>query len=193
MQNMDFYDGRNQRNMPPQYDKTDPEYFSRVTRSMDREYDKNHTRATRLLTLITALIILSFTTGLAVGIKFAGGSDKKIVDEKTSNAISNISSKMSGFVKDLTGNSKQTNKLYPKEEYPFVIQLGKEYNEADTKTVAQFLSGKGHTVIVSQNRDNFRVYTGPYKTEGEARKILSEISLYKQYAISANAQIIKRI
>ena len=160
---------------------------------MDREYERNHNRAVRLLTLIAALIIVSFTTGLAVGIKFAGGSERKIVDEKTSNALNNISTKMSDFVKDLSGTGKQANKIYPKEEYPFVIQLGREYSEADTKNVAQFLSSKGHTVIVSQNKDNFRVFTGPYRTEGEARKILSEISLYKQYAISANAQIIKRI
>lgn len=190
---MDFYEGRNLRNLPPQFDKADPEFFSKSTRSMDREYERNHNRAVRLLTLIAALIIVSFTTGLAVGIKFAGGSERKIVDEKTSNALNNISTKMSDFVKDLSGTGKQANKIYPKEEYPFVIQLGREYSEADTKNVAQFLSSKGHTVIVSQNKDNFRVFTGPYRTEGEARKILSEISLYKQYAISANAQIIKRI
>lgn len=193
MQNMDFYDGRNLRNVPPQFDKADPEYFSRATRSIEKEYDRNHKKAVRLLTIITALIILAFTTGLVVGIKFAGGADRKIVDDKTYNTMNNISSKMSDFVKDLAGSNKQANKLYPKEEYPFVIQLGKEYNETDTKTVAQFLSSKGHTVIVSQNKENFKIYTGPYKTETEARRTLSEISLYKQSAFSGNAQIIKRI
>lgn len=193
MQNMDFYDGRHLRNLPPQFDKADPEYFSRATRSIEKEHDSNHNRAIRLLTLITALIIVAFTTGLVIGIKFAGGSDRSIVDEKTFNTMSNISAKMSDIVKDVSGQNKQANKLYPKDEFPFVIQLAKEYSESDTKTVAQFLSSKGHTVIVSQNKDNYRIYTGPYKTETEARRTLLEISLYKQYAISANAQIIKRI
>lgn len=193
MQNMDFYDGRHLRSMPPQFDKSDPEYFSRTTRTLDRENDRNHNKAVRMLTLITALIILSFTTGLVVGIKFAGGAERSIVDEKTYNTMNSISSRMSGLVKDMSGENKQANKLYPKDEFPFVIQLGKEYSETDTKTVAQFLSSKGHTVIVSKSKDNFRIFTGPYKTENEARETLSEISLYRQYAISANAQIIKRI
>jgi len=193
MQNMDFYDGRHLRNIPPQFDKSDPEYFSKTTRSMEKEYDRNRTRASRLLTLIGALVILSFTTGLAVGIKFAGGSEKKLVDDTTYNTMNSISEKMSEMVKDFSGQNKQANKIYPKSEFPFVIQLGREYNESETRNVAQFLSSKGHTVIVSQNDDNFRIFTGPYKTETEAKRILSEISLYKHYAISANAQIIKRI
>lgn len=193
MQNMDFYDGRHLRTLPPQFDKADPEYFSRATRSLEKEYDRNHKRAVRLLTLITALIIIAFTTGLVIGIKFAGGSGKSIVDDKTYNTMNSIGSRVSDLVKDMAGQNKQANKLYPKEDFPFVIQLGREYSENDTKVVAQFLSSKGHTVIVSQNKDNYRIYTGPYKTEAEARKTLSEISLYKQYALSANAQIIKRI
>ncbi len=193
MQNMDFYDGRHLRSMPPQFDKSDPEYFARTTRALDRENDTNHNRAVRMLTLITALIIIAFTTGLVVGIKFAGGAERSIVDEKTYNTMNSISSKMSGLVKEISGENRQANTLYPKDEFPFVIQLGKEYSETDTKNVAQFLSSKGHTVIVSKSRDNFRIFTGPYKTENEARKTLTEISLYRQYAISANAQIIKRI
>ena len=193
MQNMDFYDGRHLRNLPPQFDKTDPEYFSRTTRALDKENDRNNNRAVRLLTLITALIILSFTTGIVVGIKFAGGAERSIVDDKTYNTMNNLSAKMTDLVKDISGQNKQADKLYPKKEFPFVIQLGREYNESDTKNVARFLSSKGHTVIVSKNRDNFKIFTGPYKTENEARKTLTEISVYKQYAISANAQIIKRI
>ena len=118
---------------------------------------------------------------------------EKEFDEKTYNTMNSISSKMSGLVKEISGENRQANTLYPKDEFPFVIQLGKEYSETDTKNVAQFLSSKGHTVIVSKSRDNFRIFTGPYKTENEARKTLTEISLYRQYAISANAQIIKRI
>jgi len=193
MQNMDFYDGRHLRDLPPQFDKFDTEYFSRTSGSVERENDKSRKKATRIITMIAALIIISFTTGLIIGIKFAGGAERKIVDDHTLSAMNNLGERMSDAVKDVTGNSKPANQIYPKVEYPFVIQLGKEYNEADLKPVAQFLSSKGHTVIVSKNNQNFKIFTGPYKTESDARKSLSEISLYKQYAIATNAQIIKRI
>jgi len=190
---MDFYDGRHLRDLPPQFDKFDSEFFSRTSGSVERENDKARKKATRMITIIAGLVIISFTTGLVLGIKFAGGADRKIVDDRTLNAMNNIGERVSDAVKDVTGNAKPANQIYPKMDYPFVIQLGKEYNEIDLKPVAQFLSSKGHTVIVSKNNDNFKIFTGPYKTEIDARKSLSEISLYKQYAISTNAQIIKRI
>jgi len=193
MQNMDFYEGRHLRDLPPQFDKFDTEYFSNTAGIVERENEKSRKKATKIITFVAALIIISFTTGLVIGIKFAGGADRKIVDDHTLSAMNNIGDKMSSIMKDVTGNSRPVNQIYPKMEYPFVIQLGKEYNEADLKPVAQFLSSKGHTVIVSRNNQNFKIFTGPYKTESDARKSLSEISLYKQYAISTNAQIIKRI
>ncbi len=193
MQNMDFYDGRHLRDLPPQFDKFDSEYFSRTSGSVERENEKSRKKATRIITMIAALIIISFTTGLVIGIKFAGGAERKIVDDHTLSAMNNIGDKMSDMVKDVTGNAKPANQIYPKVEFPFVIQLGKEYSETDLKPVAQFLSSKGHTVIVSKNKQSFKIFTGPYKSESDARKSLSEISLYKQYAISTNAQIIKRI
>ncbi len=193
MQNIDFYDGRHLRDLPPQFDKFDAEYFSRTAGSVERDNEKHRKKATRIITMIGALIIISFTIGLVIGIKFAGGAERKIVDDHTLNAMNNIGDKMTEIVKDVTGNAKPANQLYPKADYPFVIQLGKEYSEADLKPVAQFLSNKGHTVIVSKNNQNFKIFTGPYKSEADARKSLSEISLYKQYAISTNAQIIKRI
>ncbi|PKL19159.1 MAG: hypothetical protein CVV49_02465 [Spirochaetae bacterium HGW-Spirochaetae-5] len=193
MQNMDFYDGRHLRDLPPQFDKFDTEFFSRTSGSVERENEKARKKATKMITLIVGMVIVSFTTGLILGIKFAGGADRKIVDDRTLNAMNNIGERMSDAVKDVTGNAKPANQIYPKIEYPFVIQLGKEYSETDLKPVAQFLSSKGHTVIVSKNDQNFKIFTGPYKTEIDARKSLSEISLYKQYAIATNAQIIKRI
>ncbi len=190
---MDFYDGRHLRDLPPQFDRFDPEYFSRLAGSLERENERSRRKATRMITFIAVLIIISFTTGLVIGIKFAGGSDRKIMDDQTLNMMNNIGEKMSEVVKDVTGNAKPAIQLYPKNDYPFVIQLAKEYSETDLKPVAQFLSSKGHTVIVSKNKQTYKIFTGPYKTETDARKSLSEISLYKQYAISTNAQIIKRI
>ncbi len=193
MQNMDFYDGGHIRNMPPQFEKAEPEFFSRSTRTMEKEVEQSRKKATRLLTIITALIIVSFTAGLVIGIKFAGGSDRKIVDDETFNAMNNFGAKVTKLVKDVNFSTKPANQIYPKGEYPFVIQLGSEYQDKEFKSVARFLSTRGHTVIVSKDKKNYRIFTGPYKTEAEAKKSLTEISLYKQYAISTNAQIIKRI
>ena len=193
MQNMDFYEGRNMRDIPSQYDRVDPEFFTRGAMLNGRDQDFHSRKAKGLFTIITGLIIISFTAGLVIGIKFAGGADRKIVDDRTMNAVNSISAKMSEAIKDAASSGKPANEVYPKAEYPFVIQLAKEYGEADINNVAKFLSGKGHTVIVSQNNGSYRIFTGPYKTELEAKKSLSEISLYKQYAISTNAQIIKRI
>jgi len=195
MQNIDLYEGRHLRDYPPQfdrYDKFDMEYFSKNAGISERDSERSHKRATRIITIIGALIIISFTTGLAVGIKFGSGGERKIVDEHTLNAVNSIGGKVFDTVRDIRSNSKPTSKIYPPNEFPFVIQLGKEYSEADLKQVAQFLSSKGHTVIVLKSNQNYKVFTGPYKTEADAKKSLSEISLYKQHSISTNAQIIKR-
>jgi len=199
MQNIDLYEGRHLRDYPPQFDKYDKfdkfdmEYFSKNVSVGERESEKSHKRASKIITLIGALIIISFTTGLVVGIKFGSGGERKIVDDQTLSAVNSIGEKVFDTVKDIKSNLKPTTKIYPKNEYPFAIQLSKEYNETDLKPVAQFLSSKGHTVIVLKSNQNFKIFTGPYKTEADAKKSLSEISLYKQHEISANAQIIKRI
>ncbi|MCL1865104.1 MAG: SPOR domain-containing protein [Spirochaetes bacterium] len=193
MQNIDLYAGKYLRDYHPQFDKFDMEYFSKNAGVAERESEKSHKRATKIITLIVALIIVSFTTGLVVGIKFASGGERKIVDEYTLNAVNNIGGRVFDTVRDFSGNLRPTNQIYPKNEYPFVIQLAKEYNKTELKSVTQFLGSKGHTVIVLESNKNFKIFTGPYKTEADAKKSLSEISLYKQYAVSANAQIIKRI
>ncbi|MCL2154844.1 MAG: SPOR domain-containing protein [Leptospirales bacterium] len=195
MQNIDLYEGKHLRDYPPQfdrYDKFNMEYFSKNSEIAERENERSHKRAAKIITLIGALIIISFTTGLVVGIKFGSGGERKIVDDHTLNAMNSIGERVFDTVRDIRSNSKPVNNVYPPKEYPFVIQLGKEYSETDLKSVAQFLSSKGHTVIVLKNNQNFKVFTGPYKTEADAKKSLSEISLYKQYSISTNAQIIKR-
>lgn len=193
MQNMDFYEGRNIRCMAPQFEKYDTEFFSKNSKVQEIEQERTRKKAVRLLTFITGLIIISFTIGLVMGLKFAGGAEKKIVDENTYNAVSNISTKLTDMVKDASSSiPKPADKVYPKNEFPFVIMVGKDYDETGFKPVARYLSSKGHTVIVSQNEKNYRLYTGPYKTEADARKKLAEISLYKDDPFPANAQIIRR-
>jgi hypothetical protein len=196
MQNIDLYDGRHRPDYHQQfdrYDRFDMEYFSKNGAVSERDSEKSHKRASGIITLIGALIIISFTTGLVVGIKFASGGERKIVDDQTLNAMNSIGERVFDTVRDITGNSKPASKLPSKTEYPFLIQLGKEYSETDLKPVVQFLNSKGHTVIVLKSNQNFKLFTGPYKTEADAKKYLAEISLYKQNTASTNAQIIKRI
>lgn len=179
--------------MAPQYEKIDTEFFSRTSKVHDMEMERTRKKAVRLLSFVTALIIISFTTGLVMGIKFAGDAERKIVDESTYNAVTNISTRLSDMVKEAgSASAKPADMVYPKSDFPYVILVGKDYNEIEFKPVAQYLSSKGHTVIVSKNEGNYRLFTGPYKTEGDARKALSEISLYKEDPFPANAQIIKR-
>ncbi len=191
MQNIDLYNGRNSREFNQHFDRSDPEFFSRMSNSYN-DHDYGRKNASGLFTLILALVIIFFTIGLVVGIKFAGGADRKIVDDKTMSAMQNLSSKVSDIIKD-SSSMKPASEIYPKAEYPFVIQLSGEYSEADVRNVAQLLSTKGHTVIISQNNGKYRVFLGPYKNESDAKKTLSEISLYKQQDIATNAQIIRRI
>jgi len=195
MQNIDLYEGKHLRDFPPQfdrYDKFNMEYFSKNSEIAERENERSHKKAAKIITLIGALIIISFTIGLAVGIKFGSGGERKIVDDHTLNAMNSIGERVFDTVQNIRSNARPVNNVYPPKEYPFVIQLGKEYSETDLKSVTQFLSSKGHTVIIAKNNQNFKIFTGPYKTEADAKKSLSEISLYKQYSISTNAQIIKR-
>jgi hypothetical protein len=179
--------------MAPQFEKYDTEFFSKNSKVQEIEQERTRKKAVRLLTFITGLIIISFTIGLVMGLKFAGGAEKKIVDANTYNAVSNISTRLTDMVKEASSSiPKPADKVYPKNEFPFVIMVGKGYDENSFKPVAQYLSSKGHTVIVSKTEKNYRLYTGPYKTESDARKKLAEISLYKDDPFPANAQIIRR-
>ncbi len=193
MQNMDFYNGRHMRDISPQFDRMDPEFFSRTTQGAEKDGHNTQKKAIRILTAIAALVIVAFTTGLVVGIKFAGGANKKIVDDQTYNAVNNLGEKVSKLVKDININNKPADKLYPKKDYPYVIKLDNKFKQADFKSVANYLSSRGHTVIVSRSDNDYRLFTGPYRTEDEAKKNLDKFSAYKEYALHDQAKIIKRI
>ena len=83
MQNIDFYERKNIRVMPPQFTDTyDPEYLPRVAQSTPREMERVRRRASRTFFLISALCIISFTAGIVIGIKFTGGTQREIVDPR---------------------------------------------------------------------------------------------------------------
>ena len=190
MQNLDFYTGRSIRPNTAQIDCVDPEYFTSHSKHMGFDEDRNRKKASRMLFLISALCIMSFTAGLIIGIKFAGNSQREIIDKQTFNAVSDIGAKVTNIIQRRSADT-PTN-LYPKQVYPYVIKLGNEYSQNQSKEIATALSQKGHTIILSRNRDKYRVYVGPYRNADEAENALQRIAAYKNN-FSNNAKVIQRL
>jgi hypothetical protein len=149
-----------------------------------------------MLSFIIALCIISFTAGLIIGIKFASDSKKDIVDEKTRKAVSNIGHKVSNLIKEDTPavpeKGKTTGKLFPKKEFPYVIRIAKGLDSGRSQEIAGFLSGKGHTVIISRNKKDCNLYTGPYKNITLAQTSLKSINGYSNPEWFSKAAIMRR-
>ncbi len=197
MQNMDFHNRTMIKNYPPQYDTQDPEYFSRMTDIHHREEERNRHKASRIMSLIVALCIISFTSGLVIGIKFASGSKNEIVDEHTRQAVTTIGKKVSSLINENASaetppDTAKTRNLFPREEYPFVIRIGGEFDKARSQEIAHFLSGNGYTVILSRNMDHYRIYTGPYKGQKDAEISLKKLAGQSNKALSESTRIMKR-
>ncbi len=192
MQNIDFYNGKNIRENPHQINRNDPEYFSRMSKFHYKEEARKKKHASRVIFVIAALCIISFTTGIVIGIKFAGGSNRKIVDEKTFKAVSGIRSKVTNIFNRNKNVEKFKSASFPKEEYPFVIKIGNGFSSNKSQKIADFLSNKGHTVILSRDRDQFQIFTGPYKNQKEAEIILKKFSVYSKNLLASNIKILKR-
>lgn len=186
MQNMDFYTGKRMREIPSQFPSENPEYFSRMAKGSMRSEYRSMKRANRIIFLIIALCIVCFTTGLVVGIKFASGSKKEIIHETTKNAVNSIGVKVTDLIKEGSLNDIGTaskKNLFLKEKFPFVIRVGKEYNKSKSQKIADFLSNKGHTVILSKNKDLFRIFVGPYTSQEEAELSWKNIMRYSDNQI----------
>jgi hypothetical protein len=200
MQNMDYYSRSGVRNHPYHLDTTDPEYFARMNEMNHRENERIRKKATGLMSFVIALCIISFTAGLVIGIKFAGGPQKEIVDESTRQAMSSTIKKVSGLlnenaaaeVRDRDKTGKNASDVFPRSEYPFVIPIGKDLSREKSQEIAGFLSSNGHTVILSRSGDGFRLFTGPFKTMSDAENSLKKIAGYSNKAWFQNAQIVKR-
>lgn len=192
MQNIDFYEGNTVKPLSPQFDSYDMEYFSRLSNNHLKEEERSRKRASRIIFIIGALCIISFTTGLIVGLKFAGGHNKVIVDDQTYNAVKNLQSKMSSFMTEQKHDI-SVNESFPVQEYPFVIKIGKEHSLDKSKIAASFLSGKGHTVIISKsNNGHINLYTGPYRSMDDAKISLNTISSYTDFINKEKLQILRR-
>lgn len=192
MQNIDFYDGRNLKDIPPQPERHDAEYFSRMAKFKHKDELRNKSRASRTLFLIAALSIVSFTCGIVIGIKFAGGAERRIIDEDTFRAVTDLGTRVTGIMQDNKSVEKFKKTAFPREEFPFVIRIGKTFDKQQSQEIAGFLSSEGHTVIISKNSKKFTLFTGPYRTEEEAQDSIRKINDYTKYSLAKDTKILKR-
>ncbi len=193
MQNLDFYSGKIVRDIPPQFSRDDPEYFAKLARVNSKEEHRTMTKASRMLSLIIALCIISFTAGLVIGIKFTSGFNKQIVDQQTKEAVTDIGQRVSGFIKENPGVrsnfDESEKKLFAREDFPYIIRIGKQFSRSESQQIAGIISGYGHTVILSKDGGAYKVFVGPYRNQEEAIEGLKKL---KTYNLKNTAVIIKR-
>ncbi|MCX8123689.1 MAG: SPOR domain-containing protein [Spirochaetes bacterium] len=184
MQNFDFYS--NNKNPYLDYNAQDfgdytlPQNYTAHTRSFSQK------KAHRMLTIIIALIIMSFTAGLVVGIKFAGGQSKAIIDPHTKVALHNAAQKAKTLVQP------QQKPQFSKSEYPYAIKIGNYFTKDEATALAEKLSKTGQRIIVSKNKDQYTVYAGPYTSLQDAKKSLKLITAQFKNGNFSNVIILKR-
>ncbi len=191
MQNFDFYD-RSNRQFNPQYEKymdmPDPEYFSRLTQNHTKEQEKKQKSASRTLFFMVALCIVTFTAGLVIGLKFAGGTKYKLVDKDTMSRVSKIGKSMQSMINGKT-SSNSTAKKYPKSKYPYLIKIS-GFKKIDHSNVARYLSKKGKSkfmVVVSSK--NIYILQ---KSRRSAEILFDKILDYSRYSFKGRMKILKR-
>jgi hypothetical protein len=193
MQNIDFYSGKIVKDFPPQFNREDPEYFAKLAKINIKEEHKTMTKASRMLSLIIALCIISFTAGLVIGIKFASGSNKQIVDQQTKEAVTDIGQRVTNLIKESPGSKsspvESEKKLFAKEDFPYIIKVGKQFSKSESQQIAGIISGRGHTVILSKDNSSYKIFVGPYRTQEEALENLKKI---KTIPLKNTAVVVKR-
>jgi len=196
MQNIDFYSGKASRDTGPHFSAEEPEYFSKMANVHSKEEEKSMKRATRMLFLIVALCIISFTMGLVIGIKYVNGSQKDIVDVRTKKAVDDIGNKVANLIKESTVkelNAAPVKKnLFSRTQFPYAIKIPGEFNKAKSQEIANFLSNKGQTVVLSNNKGKYRVFIGPFRNMDEAGTTLGSIKKYSGPKYISMAEIVKR-
>ena len=184
MQNFDFHS--NNKNPYADYNAQDyreytiPQNYSTHSRTFSQK------KAHRMLTIIIALIIMSFTAGIVVGIKFAGGHSKPIIDPHTKVALNNAAQKAKTLVEP-----KQQSQ-FPKSEYPYAIKIGNAFTKDDATTLAGKLSKTGQRIIIAKSKEQYSVYAGPYASLQDAKKSLKIIMEQSKNGNFSNAIILKR-
>lgn len=191
MQNIDLYMGAQDRTSGAAFHNYEPDYLSRLNNKDLAEQDKISKRASRIIFVIAALCITSFTTGLVVGIKFAGGEKTQIVDDATYEAMGQIKDKVSDLMAG-DGKTPAGKEAFPAKEFPYMVKVGTEHTQGTARDMAAYLSSMGHRVILSKGKSDYRIYTGPYKTLATAESAMKKLDTYQKFSIAKNNSIIKR-
>ena len=76
-----------------------------------------------------------------------------------------------------------------KEDFPYIIKVGKQFNKSESQQIAGIISGQGHTVILSKDNGSYKIFVGPYRNQEEALESLKKI---KTYSLKSSAAVIKR-
>ncbi|HON78429.1 MAG TPA: SPOR domain-containing protein [Spirochaetota bacterium] len=197
MQNIDFYDGNSAKNINKSAPFQDAEYYTRMDAVNRKEVDRNRKKASRMMSFIVGLCIISFTTGLVVGIKFTSGPQAQIVDPETRKAVSHLRDRVTNMVNaaPVTAAAKQVEagqKVFPRSRFPFVLRMGSEFTERKSRDIAKYLSERGHTVILSKTNNAYRVYIGPYENRETAEISLKQVQKYPRGSLFAGLQIVRR-
>lgn len=197
MQNIDFYDGRSVKTYSQPMEVQDAEYYTRMDAMHRKEADRNRRKASRMMSFIIALCIISFTAGLVIGIKFGSNSRAEIVDPDTRKAVTQIRERMSSLVQQAqppqnSTEAKSANELFPKNEFPFVIRVQGRYNEEKSRELAGVLSKNGHTVILSKQNNDYSVFVGPYRNRGAAETTMKKLADVTEMRVVSGMQVVKR-
>ena len=172
------------------------DFFNKTREKTPVEQGKFSKKASRVIFVIAALCIVTFTTGLVVGLKFAGGKNTPIVDETTSELISRGVSSVSGIVNRDSGKAKS----YPVSEFPFLLRIGTSYNKDKAVELANYVHTKGYVakgsvVFLPKDKGNnslYNIYVGPFKSESEAKQSKQKFEADNKFTASNHINIIKR-
>ena len=197
MQNMDLYSGHsNNAHKMPSFTVYESDFFNRVREKPLVEQDRFSKKASRIIFIIAALCIVTFTTGLVVGLKFAGGKNTPIVDPATSELISKGVSSVSNMMSKDSGQTKS----YPVSEFPFLLRIGSSYTKDKATELANYVHTKGYVakgsvVFLPKDKGNsnlYNIYVGPYKSESEVKQSKQKFDTDSKFTASNNINIIKR-
>ncbi|MCL1911769.1 MAG: SPOR domain-containing protein [Leptospirales bacterium] len=194
---MDLYSGHNNNvHKMPTFTVYESDFFDRVREKPPVEQDRFGKKASRIIFIIAALCIVTFTTGLVVGLKFAGGKNTPIVDEATSELISRGVSSVSNMINRDSGRAES----YPVSEFPFLLRIGNSYSKDKATELANYAHTKGYVakgsvIFLPKEKGNsglYNIYVGPYKNEAEAKQSKQKFDTDSKFTASNNINIIKR-
>ena len=198
MQNFDYFSGAPDRPYNSPYENREIDLLVKNNSThFANDKEKQKRKAGFMAFLLCTLVIMSFTGGLAVGLKY-GDKDKPIIDENTQHRISNLKAKVASNRGTSTPESnpikeQKTPKSFPAGDYPFAIRIAGEFDMKTSQNIAKTLSEQGYTVILSKvDSSKYRLFVGPYKTHNEALKALKILDANEDTKHLATMNIIKR-